>query len=194
MSEVLEYGGQRVKTSDLCSQDCQEVVSRIWNTTRLSPGWDGDEGEPTSVEAAQIAAEIVRLVLEEVAEKGLDWSRPQVSATGDGGVLVGWRVGLRRKNLIVNPKSDQPIVCVWWEDPEELAESSDRPSPRMEVRTMSMAVDQILTVLVSDDQSKNSEASARQVKEIADDILWVFMDNHAGGHQRPCVSNSIPAD
>lgn len=98
-------------------RDLHELLS--WDE-----GWNGYDACAPRCEAVIHAMNWVNQFFLEVMDLEEDWTRPNVTASGDGEVVLGWRNGSKRLTIYVGEKSAE-YVKAWGIDMEKDMDDGD---------------------------------------------------------------------
>jgi hypothetical protein len=98
-------------------RDLHDLLS--WNE-----GWNGYDACAPNCDAVIHAMDWINQFFLEVMDLEEDWIRPNVTASGDGEVVFGWRCGPKRLTMYIGEKSAE-YVQAWGIDMEKDMDDGD---------------------------------------------------------------------
>jgi hypothetical protein len=105
----------------------RDTMSDLYNLLSWEDGWNGYDACAPNSRAVTHAMDWVNQVFLEVMDLKEDWIKPNVTASGDGEVVLGWRRGPKRLTIYIGEKSAE-YVRAWGKDTEKDMDDGDADS------------------------------------------------------------------
>lgn len=92
-----------------------DTLKELYEVLTWDDGWNGYDARAPKYDAVINADKWIVQFFLEVGNWGKNWIRPNVSASGDGEVVFGWRVGAKRLTIYIGEQSAE-YVKAWGPD------------------------------------------------------------------------------
>lgn len=92
-----------------------DTLTEVYDLLTWPEGWNGYNACSPDATAVIYAASWIKRYYLEIAECRLEWIKPNVTASGDGAVVFGWRRGTKRLTVYIEDQNAE-YVKVWGPD------------------------------------------------------------------------------
>ena len=99
---VLNFG-------EIVREDLLPTLNEIYNLLTWPDGWNGYNAYAPKYDAVQYASQWIVMFYLDVMALGMDWIRPNVTASGDGEVVFEWRQGIKKLTIYIGNQSAEYV-------------------------------------------------------------------------------------
>jgi hypothetical protein len=124
LQNSMQYGISREDVKEIVKLIIRDTMSDIHDLLSWKEGWNGYDACAPNCDAVVYAMKWVNQFFLEVMDLEEDWMKPNVTASGDGEVILGWRRGPKRLTIYIGEKSAE-YVQAWGIDMEKDMDDGD---------------------------------------------------------------------
>lgn len=93
----------------IAREDISPILTEINNLLTWPDGWNGYNACAPKYDAVQYARRWIVMFYQDVMDLGMDWIKPNVTASGDGEVVFEWRQGTKRLTIYIGNQSAEYV-------------------------------------------------------------------------------------
>jgi hypothetical protein len=94
---------------EIAREDILPILTELVNLLTWPEGWNGYNAHALQRDAVQYAGYWILMFYLEMIALGMDWIRPNVTASGDGEVVFEWRRGVKKLTIYIGNQSAEYV-------------------------------------------------------------------------------------